>query len=68
MGCLLSVGGADSIKVYSWLSHDTFLAIAAEANRQKNPFGGHVQFSVSVLEASDAGQKSMEHLYGVVLS
>jgi hypothetical protein len=64
----LSAGGADLIKVYSWLSRDTFLAIAAEANRQKIPFGGHVPFSVSALEASDAGQKSMEHLYGVVLS
>jgi hypothetical protein len=64
----LSAGGADLVKVYSWLSRDTFLAIAAEANRQKIPFGGHVPFSVSALEASDAGQKSMEHLYGVVLS
>ena len=64
----LTVGGADFIKVYSWLSRDTFLAIAAEANKQKIPFGGHVPFSVSAFEASDAGQKSMEHLYGVVLS
>ena len=64
----LSVGGADLIKVYSFLSRDTFLAIAAEANKHEIPFGGHVPFSVSVLEASDAGQKSMEHLYGVVLS
>jgi hypothetical protein len=64
----LSVGGADLIKIYSFLSRDTFLAIAAEANKQKIPFGGHVPFSVSALEASDAGQKSMEHLYGVVLS
>jgi hypothetical protein len=64
----LSVGGADLIKVYSFLSRDTFLAIAAEASKQKIPFGGHVPFSVSALEASDAGQKSMEHLYGVVLS
>jgi Amidohydrolase family len=64
----LRAGGADFIKVYSWLSRDTFLAVAAEANRQRIPFGGHVPFSVSALEASDAGQKSMEHLYGVALS
>jgi hypothetical protein len=64
----LSASGADLIKVYSFLSRDTFLAIAAEASKQKIPFGGHVPFSVSALEASDAGQKSMEHLYGVVLS
>jgi hypothetical protein len=64
----LSTGGADLIKVYSWLSRDTFLAIADEANKRKIPFGGHVPFAVSALEASDAGMKSMEHLYGVVLS
>ena len=60
--------GADFIKVYSWLSRDTFLAIAGEANKLKIPFAGHVPFSVPVLEASDAGMKSMEHLHGVVLS
>ncbi len=60
--------GADFIKVYSWLSRDTFLAIAGEANKLKIPFAGHVPFSVPALEASDAGMKSMEHLHGVVLS
>ena len=60
--------GADFIKVYSWLSRDTFLAIAGEANKLKIPFVGHVPFSVPALEASDAGMKSMEHLFGVYLS
>jgi imidazolonepropionase-like amidohydrolase len=60
--------GSDFIKVYSWLSRDSFLAIATEANNQKIPFAGHVPFSVSALEASDAGQKSMEHLYGIALA
>ena len=64
----LKADGADFIKVYSWLSRDTFLAIASEANKLKIPFAGHVPFSVPVLEASDAGMKSMEHLHGVVLS
>jgi hypothetical protein len=64
----LKSSGADLIKVYSWLSKDTFLAIADEANRQKIPFAGHVPFSVSALEASDAGMNSMEHLFGVFLS
>jgi hypothetical protein len=63
----LKSGGADLIKVYSWLSRDSFLAIAEEAKKQNIPFSGHVPFSVSALEASDAGQ-TMEHLYGVVLS
>jgi imidazolonepropionase-like amidohydrolase len=64
----LQANGADFIKVYSWLSRDTFLAIAGEANKLKIPFAGHVPFSVPVLEASDAGMKSMEHLFGVVLA
>jgi hypothetical protein len=64
----LKTGGADLIKVYSWLSRDSFLAIADEANKQNIPFAGHVPFSVPVLEASDAGQKSMEHLYGIALA
>lgn len=56
------------IKVYSWLSRDSFLAIADEANKQNIPFAGHVPSCVPVLEASDAGQKGMEHLYGIALA
>jgi imidazolonepropionase-like amidohydrolase len=50
------------------LSKDTFLAIADEAKQQKISFAGHVPFSVSALEASDAGMNSMEHMFGVYLS
>jgi len=64
----LKNGGADFIKVYSNLSRDTFLAIVDEAHKQNIPFSGHVPFSLSALEASDAGQKSMEHLWGIYLS
>jgi imidazolonepropionase-like amidohydrolase len=64
----LKNGAADFIKVYSNLSRDSFLAIVDEANKQNIPFSGHVPFSVSALEASDAGQKSMEHLWGIYLS
>ena len=64
----LKSGGADFIKVYSHLSRDSFLAIVEEAKKQNISFSGHVPFSVSALEASDAGQKSMEHLLGIYLS
>jgi imidazolonepropionase-like amidohydrolase len=64
----LKTSGADFIKVYSDLSRDSFLAIVEEAKKQNIPFAGHVPFSVTALEASDAGQKSMEHLWGVYLS
>jgi imidazolonepropionase-like amidohydrolase len=64
----LKSGGADFVKVYSNLSRDSYLAIVDEAKNQHIPFAGHVPFSVSALEASDAGQKSMEHLWGIYLS
>lgn len=57
--------GADFVKVYSMLPREAYFAIADEAKKQDLPFAGHVPASVSAMEASDAGQKSMEHLFGV---
>jgi imidazolonepropionase-like amidohydrolase len=58
--------GYDFVKVYSLLPRDVYLAIADEAKKQGLPFAGHVPYSVTAGEASDAGQKSMEHLYGIL--
>ena len=57
--------GADFIKVYSLLSRDAYFAIADEARTRGIPFAGHVPQRVTAAEASDAGQKSMEHLLQV---
>ena len=54
--------GADFIKVYSRLPREAYFAIADEAKKLGIPFAGHVPSSVTVAEASDAGQKSIEHL------
>lgn len=54
--------GADFIKVYNQLSRDVYFAIVDEANKQHISFAGHLPISVSADEASDAGQKSIEHL------
>jgi imidazolonepropionase-like amidohydrolase len=54
--------GAAFIKVYDGLSRDEYLAIADEAKRDRIPFAGHVPIAVSLDDASDAGQVSMEHL------
>jgi hypothetical protein len=59
--------GADFVKVYSLLPRDAYFGIADESKRQGISFVGHVPFSVSAAEASDAGQKSIEHLTGVLL-
>jgi cytosine/adenosine deaminase-related metal-dependent hydrolase len=60
--------GYDFVKVYSLLPRDVYFAIADEAKKQRFPFVGHVPVSVTVREASDAGQQSMEHLYGILLA
>jgi imidazolonepropionase-like amidohydrolase len=56
--------GADFIKVYTKLSRPAYLAIVEEAKKEGLTFAGHVPESMSAAEASDLGQKSMEHLYG----
>ncbi|MGH7721112.1 MAG: amidohydrolase family protein, partial [Gemmatimonadaceae bacterium] len=60
--------GADFAKVYSLLPREAYVAIADEAKKQGLPFAGHVPTSVSAAEASDAGQKSIEHLSGMFLA
>jgi imidazolonepropionase-like amidohydrolase len=60
--------GADFVKVYSFLSRDAYFAIADEAKRQGIPMVGHAPEAVSEAEVSDAGQKSVEHLTGVLLA
>jgi imidazolonepropionase-like amidohydrolase len=58
--------GADFIKVYSGLPRDAYFAIAEEAKARGMVFAGHPPRSVSAAEASDAGQKSIEHLEQVL--
>lgn len=52
----------DFIKVHDGLSRDVFLAIAAAAKSRGLQFVGHVPASMTPAEASDLGQKSIEHL------
>lgn len=54
--------GADFIKVYDMLPREAYFALADEAKRLGLPFAGHVPVEVRASEASDAGQRSIEHL------
>jgi imidazolonepropionase-like amidohydrolase len=54
--------GVDFIKVHSQLTRETYFAIARAARARAVPFVGHVPRSVGAAEASDSGQKSIEHL------
>jgi imidazolonepropionase-like amidohydrolase len=57
--------GADFIKLQSLIPRDAVFAIADEARKQGIPFVGHVPDAIRASEASNAGQKSFEHLIGV---
>jgi Amidohydrolase family len=57
--------GVDFIKVQSVISHDAYLAAAAEAHKQHLPIVGHVPDKVRISETISAGQKSIEHLMGI---
>jgi hypothetical protein len=54
--------GADCIKVYDRLPRDAYFAIIDEGRRKKISVVGHVPLAISSLEASNAGQLSIEHL------
>ncbi|MGH6884760.1 MAG: amidohydrolase family protein, partial [Geminicoccales bacterium] len=64
----LAEQGFDFVKVYSWLTPEVYSAIVDEAGKQRLPFAGHVPRALTVAEASDAGQKSIEHLTGMLLA
>jgi imidazolonepropionase-like amidohydrolase len=61
----LKNGGADFIKIQSLIPRDGYFAAAEEAKKIGIVFAGHVPDPVRAVEASNAGQKSIEHLTGV---
>jgi len=61
----LKAQGVDFIKVQSVISHDAYLAAAAEAHKQGLPIVGHVPDKVRIRDVVAAGQKSIEHLMGI---
>lgn len=58
----LAASGAGFIKVYSRLSPETFRAIADQARRRGITIAGHIPTLVAAAEASDLGQRTVEHL------
>jgi imidazolonepropionase-like amidohydrolase len=53
--------GADFLKIRTSASRDAYFAIASEAKRVGLPLVGHLPDGISGLEASNAGQRSIEH-------
>jgi imidazolonepropionase-like amidohydrolase len=60
----IKASGVDFVKVYDNLNRESYFAIADEAKKQHIPFAGHIPFSILLKEASDAGQRTVEHLTG----
>ncbi len=59
-------GGFDFVKVYNGVPREAYSGIAQEAREQGISFVGHVPLSISALQASTAGQKSIEHFSRVL--
>jgi imidazolonepropionase-like amidohydrolase len=60
----LAAARVDHIKVRNGLTTETYMAIAAEAKRWGLAFDGHLPPDVNAIQASDAGQRVIEHMNG----
>jgi imidazolonepropionase-like amidohydrolase len=60
--------GMDFVKILSGVRPGVYWPLAEEAKRQHIHFVGHVPAGVSAAEAAVMGQKSIEHLSGVLLT
>ena len=58
----------DFINVLSNVPHDAYISLAHRARILRLPFAGHIPDSVTMEEAIDARQRSMEHLFGLLLA
>ena len=57
--------GVDFIKVHGQLTPATYYAIARRARERHMVFAGHVSQAVGSANASDSGQKSIEHMLAI---
>lgn len=58
--------GVDFIKVYSRLSEESYMAIAQKSKELNIPFAGHLPENVTIWNAINMNQQSIEHLYGIL--
>jgi imidazolonepropionase-like amidohydrolase len=63
----LKAAGVDFVKVYTGVPRAAYFGISKEAQKDGIPFVGHVPLEIGVDEASNAGQRSIEHLMGILL-
>ncbi|MCP3801669.1 amidohydrolase family protein [Allokutzneria sp. A3M-2-11 16] len=58
-------GGAEFVKIYQYLDETTYAAIADECRGRGVPFAGHLPDRIAARYASDSGQRTIEHLFGL---
>ena len=58
----LVAGGIDFLKIHNGLSADVYYAAAEQAQRRHITFAGHVPQEITIMDASDSGMRSVEHL------
>jgi amidohydrolase family protein len=57
-------GGYDCVKVYDQLTPEAYRWVVEAAHERDLPVDGHIPFQVGLDGILDAGQRSIEHLYG----
>jgi len=62
---MLVARGVDFIKIQSHVPREAYFAIVEECKKKNIVFVGHVPDAIRGSEASNAGQKSFEHLIGI---
>jgi hypothetical protein len=60
--------GVDLIKSYEMLTPEAFAAVMTRANELNKVVTGHVPLSMDVIEASNLGLRSMEHMRNLEMS
>jgi imidazolonepropionase-like amidohydrolase len=65
---LYKESGADFVKPYNLLTADVYKAIMEEAKQQHILIEGHVPFSMTALDVSELGQKTIEHNFDILVS
>ena len=61
-------GGVDLIKSYEMLTPEAFSAVIKRANSHNKVVTGHVPLSMDVVDASNEGLRSMEHMRNLEMS
>ena len=61
----LALQGSDFVKIHELVPREAFFAVAHAARARGLPLAGHLAAGVTIEEAADSGQRSVEHLNGL---